>query len=189
MRRARTIVRQVSGIVLAKRILLDGLTIPAESAANYDNPLTVDLLECTETQDEEVESNGTAIADTPLYSRILAIRLNFSVAAGAANQTFRWILAKSPDNDIAGTAFNSDFHSSNDAQNSREIRKNIIAKGLFTSNASSNVNRVPVFVRKKALARISPLREGDVLRFVISQNSGTAASLHGFGTIWVRANA
>lgn len=179
------------GTILSKRIVLDELTIGAESAANYDNPLGVNLLECVESQDEEVESDGTNVADTPLYSRIVAMKLNFFVR-GAAGANFRWMLHKLPN----GTELIADnvrlttgFHSSNDTTSDREFRKMQIAKGFFPQDSSGLKAHVPIFIRKKALARVSPLRENDVIRFDIASSSSSSANLSGFGTIWVRANA
>lgn len=192
VRSARPIIRAATGITLAKKVELDAVTIPAESAANYDNPLVVPLLTCLEAQDETLESNGTTIATIPLYSRLIAMRLQFNVLAGAASQGFRWILFKNVDNDTTVTSLANNsgfFHDTNETDAARAMRGLTIAKGFFISNASSNVNRVPIFVRKDAMKRISPFREDDRLTFVIAQNSGTGASLHGFGTLWVKANA
>jgi len=188
---ARPIIRAASGTILSKRVEIDGLTIPAETASNYDNPINVPLLVSQETIDEEVEANGTVAAQIPLYSRLIALRLNLQILAGAASQGFRWILYKSPDGDLTITSLanNTNFHDSNDSTTNREVRAQTIAKGFLISNASSNVNRVPVFVRRKALKRIQSFREGDILKLAIATNSATAASLHGFGTLWVKANA
>lgn len=188
VRRARPIVRAATGIVLAKRVLLNQLTIPDITAADFDNPLSIDLLRCIEAQDEEVESDGTNIADTPLYSRITGMRMNLFIKAGAATD-IRWMMHKSPDNDITVTSLATDFHNSNDTQPQRELRKMTVAKGYFAIGSDRLLTRFPIFVSKKALARISPMRENDRLRLVVAKHGdGTTATLSGFGTIYVRAN-
>lgn len=191
-KRARRIVKAVTGITLVKRVVLDTLTIPAETAANFDNALTVDLLECVEAMDEEVESNGTAIADIPLYSRLTGFKFNFGIVAGSANQVFRWALYKKPDGEaIMGTDLSDTaglWHSSNDTPTAREVRKMLIAKGMLISNAASSIAYPRIFAKPAAMKRISPFREGDKLTFLIAQNTATNSVLHGFGTMWVRAN-
>lgn len=187
--RARRIVRAVSGITLSKRIVLDGVTIPAESAVNYDNPLKVSLLRCIEAQDEAVESDGTNIADAPLYSRLVKLRLQFGIR-GNAGQNFRWMLVKFPDGDdsITSLANNGQFHVSDETTSGREIRKNILSKGFFMLNSSALAGNIPIRVSRQALRRMGSLRETDVISFVIASDSSASASLHGFGTIWVKAN-
>lgn len=196
-RRARSIVRAVSGITLAKRVLLPGLTIPDVTAADWDNALTIDLLECVEAQDEEVESDGTAIADAPLYSRLTAFKLRLTiigpVGAGSAN-VFRWLLYKKPDGEaIAGTdlsAAGATFHSSNDTPTAREVRKMTMAKGVVYTNSSTGITGVRIFISRAAMKRISPLRENDRISLLIAKDAlGTTATLHGFGTLYIKANA
>lgn len=193
VRRARPIVRAASGITLSKRVIFDSLTIPDVTSANYDNPLQIGLLNCTEGgQEEKQESDGTNIATTPLYSRITGFKFNFYVKAAAATD-IRWILHKLPDGEELVTDANrlaGNFHNSDDTNPMREFRKMIIAKGFFGLSASSLQTRFPIFVKRKALARISPLREGDILRLDVAKHAdGTTATLNGFGTIYVRANA
>lgn len=189
-RRARTIVRAVSGITLAKRIVLDNLTVPDVTTTDFDNPLDVDLLQCIEAQDEEQISDGTVVADAPLYSRITSFKFTGFMWAGAAT-TVRWLLIKDQDGDEQLTALaNASFHGSNDTPVFREARKNTIAKGTFRLPADRLQSNFRVFVSRKALARISPLRENDKLRLMVAKDAaGTTASLNGFGTIYIKANA
>lgn len=185
---ARPIVRAVNSMTLSKRVNLDKLTIPDVSAADYDNPLVVPLLTCIEAQDEEIESDGTNIATAPLYSRLTSMTLKMAVHAFSAQTVFRWMLWKSPDNDLTPN-MTTNFHSSNDSITDREIRKMILAKGIVISNASSVVNSVPIFVRRSAMNRVGPLRENDRINFQIAKDAaGTTANLTGFGTLWVKAN-
>lgn len=189
VRRARPIVRAVQSISLSKRVLLDKLTIPDITSADYDNPLVVPLLTCIEAQDEELESNGSDIATAPLYSRLVAIKLRLGVHAFSAQTVFRWMLWKSPDNDLTPN-MTTNFHSSNDTITDREIRKMVLAKGIVISNSSSVVNSVPIFVKRAAMLRAGPLRENDRINFQIAKDAaGTTANLTGFGTLWVKANA
>jgi len=186
---ARPIIRAATGITLSKRILLSEFTIPDATSADYDTAVDIDLVECTEAMDEEVESNGTTIADVPLYSRLTAMRTQFLVRAGTAT-IVRWALYKKPDGEQLVTSLaDSNFHSSNDVQNNREFRKNTVAKGLLFVSPDRLASNFRIFVKRKAWARISPMRENDKLCLVMAKDmDGTTATLDGFGTIWCRAN-
>lgn len=193
---ARPIVRAASGIVLTKRVNVDKATIPDISAADFDNPLTFDLLACTEAQDESIESTGgttagTDVAVTPLYSRLLSLRLHAIIQGTQATANlYRWILAKSPDNDITGATFMSNWMSSDDTTAAREVREHIMAKGLAVINQSSGNAFPRIFVKKKTLNRLSPLREDDRIKFIIAKDApGTTANFTMWGNLWVRANA
>lgn len=189
--RARRIVRAVSGITLAKRVILDGLTIPDVTSVSFDNILRVPLLECVETMDEEVESNGTTIADAPLYSRMTSMKLQLILHGFAAGSMVRWILHKEPDGEQAYTELtNTSFHVSDDNEDNRERRKYCLAKGMIFINPNNLATRFPIFVKKQAWRRVSPLREGDIIALTLAKDAaGTTGALSGFGTIWVKANA
>lgn len=191
VRRARPIVRAVTGISLVKRILVDNATVPDVTTVDYDNPLNVALLQCIEAQDEEQVSDGTVIADAPLYSRITGIRLKCIFQASTAVM-MRWMVYKSPDNDITVSSLingGDAFHSSNDTPTAREIRKNTLAKGFFWLNADRQASDINVRISKAALQRVSPLRENDQIKFVTAKAAaGTAVSLNMMGQIYLRAN-
>lgn len=188
VRRARPIVRAASGTVLSKRFLLNKFDIPDVSATDFDNPVTVDLAECTETMDEEVESDGTNIADVPLYSRFTGIKANLVITAGSPS-IVRWMLFRSPDNDISGANAMAVFHASDDTATTRELRRNTLAKGILAISASSLANPLRVFVRRSAVKRVQSMREGDRIKLVLAKHAdGTDADLSGFGTLYFRAN-
>lgn len=183
-------VRRVTGITLTKRIILDNLTIPDVTTVPFDNPLRVPLLTCTEAQDEELESDGSIVATTPIYSRLLSMRLKMIVSGANAQTVIRYIVMKEPDGEALLTSLaNASFHSSNDTQNIRESRKMTVAKGLFVTNSTSVVNNVPISINRRAWKRISPMRENDNLVLLIAKDAaGTTCALNGFGNIWVKAN-
>ena len=138
--RAKRIVRQVTGMTLAKRVILNE-AIPDVTSVDYDNPLLVDLLECVEAQDEEAESDGSSIADAPLYSRIAAMRLNLTIVGPASSTVaHRWKLYKMPDGEQLQTSSSmltdSGFHISDDNPTAREARKYELAKGMLFTNQS-----------------------------------------------------
>lgn len=189
VRRARPIIRAATGITLVKRVNASKLTVPDVTSVDFDNELEVDLLECTEAQDEEVESDGSVIADAPLYSRITSFRLHAMLVAGA--QTYvRWILYKKPDGESLLSNMVSQWHSSDDSQNQREIRKNTIAKGLLNISSNRLSANIPIRVSSGALRRISPLREGDKITLVVAKAAdGTTADLSIWGDIRIKANA
>lgn len=192
--RARRVVRAVSGITLVKRAVFNRLTIPDITSADFDNPLEIDLINCIDDAtgiDEQVESDGTNIAQVPLYSRLTSMRLQCILEGSTSVSTMiRWYLYKKPDGEslrttLAGVAFNS----SDDTPTERELRKYNIAKGMLVLNPSSAIGNLRVFVSKSAMARISPFRENDRLTLLFAKAAeGTTCSVSGFGSLRFRAN-
>lgn len=194
VRRARPIIRAATGITLAKRMLLSGVTVPDVTAVDWDNPLKIQLLKCQESMDEEQEADGTSPAQVPLYSRLTGMRLNMQVVGPASSSVVhRWILHKKPDGEDLvsdATRMLTAWHSSDDTQAQREFRKFTVAKGILITNASTGVTPLRVFVKRAAMKRISPFRENDILQLDIAKDAtGISSTIHGFGTLWVRANA
>lgn len=174
---------------------MSGLTIPDVTSVDWDNPLEVVLLKGTETNDEEIESDGTTIAEIPIQSRLRALKLTLMVlGATSTTNVYRWILLKKPDGEtlvsnatiLTGNVFNS----ADNTPGQRENRKYVIAKGMVITNPNTAVTRVPVFIRKKALERIAQFKEDDTLNFLIAKDTaGTTSILHGWGNAYVRYNA
>jgi hypothetical protein len=165
-------------------------SIPDITSAAFDTPLNIDLLECVESVDEEAISDGSTVADVPLYSRILSFKTHLFVDCDAAT-LIRWVLYKMPDGEaLVGSLVDATFHGSQDTPTGREIRKVIIAKGYMRISADRLQSPLRIFISRQALKRISPLRENDKLRLTIAKSAaGTTAQLSGFGTIYVKANA
>lgn len=188
------IARAAQGIVLAKRILVHDFLIPDVTSADFDNPTQFHLVGCAEAQDEVIESTGgttvgTNVATVPLYSRLLKMRMNLILRAANATMV-RWMLVKNPDADITAANFMAQYHSSDDDQGPREIRKSILSKGFVSVPSDKLQAGLRVRVSRKAWERASPMRENDVLSLVLAKEAaGTTATLSGFGTIWVKANA
>lgn len=176
-------------------MILSGLTIPDVTAADWDNPLAVGLLSTGETTDAELESNGSDIAEIPIHSRVMGFKLSFIIlGATSTTNVYRWMLLKRPDGETLisnATAMIADaFHSSQDTPSQREFRKFMISKGMVVTNPNSAVTRLTIPVKRSALARISPMRENDLITFLIAKDTaGTTSILHGFGSMYVKANA
>lgn len=167
------------------------LLIADVTSVDWDNPTTWELLECTEAQDEEAESiAGTSVADTPLYSKITGMRMNLFFRAANACM-IRWMLLKLPDGDtLAANLTDANFHSSNDVQANRELRKYTLAKGMIGITSDKLQQPLRIRVSRAAWRRASPMRENDKIVLMMAKNAeNTTATLSGFGTIWVRANA
>lgn len=190
VRMARPIVRAVTGTTLAKRIQLDAFSITDPTSANYDTTVSIGLLVCQETMDEEVESNGTTIAQVPLYSRLRKMRMALVCQAAEAT-IIRWRIVKRPDGENLSTDLtNTGFHVSDDTPTEREMRKFTMAKGQVLVSGDSLAAPMRVFISRAALNRNATFREGDRIDLQIAKtNTGTAATISGFGTAWVRANA
>lgn len=178
------------GPILAKRVLVDRLDIPDITSVAYDNPLVIGLLVCQEANNEETESDGSAIAEATLHSKLVGCKLDIKIR-GAVNDpvTVRWMLVKSPDQDITSATFMSQFHSSDDTTAAREVRANILSKGFVLTNVSTGLSSVRAFVRRETLKRLGNLKENDIIRilFASSANMTTQAQVSIMGTLYVRS--
>lgn len=171
--------------------MLTDLLVADVTSVDWDNPTNINLVEAVEAMDEEAESNGSTVADIPLYSRLTGMRLNLFVRA--ANSTLiRWALHKRPDGEatnITSSMVDANFHSSDDTEDMREFRKYCIAKGMLAIPSDRLQAPLRIRVSRAAWKRISPMRENDTLTLTIAKASeGTTATVTGFGTIWCRAN-
>lgn len=180
------------GPIEVKRIQLDDLSVPDISAVSYDNALSIPLIVAQESVDEEIESDGTSIAQCRPYSKIVGFRLQLFIRfTGADPITIRWMLEKQPDGEALHTGLDDTiFHSSNDTPTNREIRKNTLAKGIVLSNLSSGVSRLNVFVRRTTMKRLGALRENDRWRLLLTMNTSvtTQPKVFGIGQLYVRMN-
>lgn len=178
------------GPIEAKRINFDNLAIPARSSVAYDNPLVIPLVICQETVDEEVESNGTNIAQVPLYSKIVGMKLNLQLFNNAATggDRIRWALVKYPDGEnLMADLSDTYWHNSDDNPTMREIRATTLSMG-FTVASDRTARALNIFVRRKTLQRLGKLRENDRLALKLAVSGTGAAAISGFGTLYARMN-
>lgn len=190
MRRARGFVRRVmrnSGRIEAKRVILTDF-VPGANATPYTTITSVGLVVCQETMNEETESDGTNIAEVPLYSKVVGIKLNLSWFGMGASRYMRWMMYKDTDNETPISSLaDANFHSSDDTPTMRELRKNTLAKGWVIPSADGLMKNLRISIRRKALRRIGGLREGDRIKIIFACNSSTSVGLiSGFGTLYVR---
>lgn len=188
-RRARSFVRKTvssMGPIIAKRVVLDAIAIPAKTSASFDNPVNIDLLVAQETEDEELESDGSSTAQVKPYSKLVGIKLNLACSTSTAG-VYRWMLHKKPDGESLATStlLTSRFHDSADDPTSRELRGLILAKGFFLATGDVR-SRLNIFVRRKTLRRLGLMKEADKITLSIASSLGTADAVHGFGTLYVR---
>lgn len=103
----------------------------------------------------------------------------------------RWMLVKIPDGDtlMSGGLTDANFHGSTEEPVDYTRRKMTLAKGYLGITADKLQVPLRIRVSRKAWARASPMKEGDILRLFVAKNAeNTTATLSGFGTIWVKAN-
>lgn len=192
------IVRRMSTRVTQRKILVDQVTIPDITSADFDNPVTFDLLAATEAEDDTIESTGGTTAGTNVATcrpdaKLVSIKVRTTVRGGSGGaEIYRWVLYKSPDNDVSlgGLQGSSEFHTTNDNPTGREFRKGLLAKGEIQLSASSLMSRVPIFIKRAALLRNANFREDDRLKFQIAKNaSGTTGQISMLGALYLRQNA
>lgn len=191
-RAARSFVRRTvvnMGTIHSKRVRVEGSTIPDISSIAYDNPLTIDLLECTEAQNEETISDGTNIATAPIYSRLVGMKLDVKIR-GTVNDpnVIRWILYKNEDQDFTAATAMSNFHNSDDTVTANAFRGKILAKGFFLLNQSSGISSVKIFAKRQTLRRLGKLRENDRIRLIFAMNAAATTNplVYIMGTLYVK---
>lgn len=141
--------------------------------------------------DETLVSDGTNIAQVPLYSKLVSVKLNLAIRGSVSTPgVIRWMLVKNTDNDKTAAEFMTAFHNSADDAVSREIRALIYAKGFVMVNESSGVNHFRVFIRRQTLRRLSSMRENDRVQLILANSNAPATNptLHGFGNLYFRLN-
>lgn len=182
------------GTILAKRVNVVKLSIPDITSADFDNPTSFRLLEGAEAQDESVESTGgttvgTDVATAPLYSKLVAIKLQLILHGAAGGELVRWQIVRNPDSDISAATYNTNWHNSDDTSTAREVRANQLAKGVVVVQSNTLATRVPIFIKRKTLRRMSSIKEGDSYAMVFSKDAtGTTVLATVWGTMYLRAN-
>lgn len=194
--RARRVVQQVSGIVIAKRVNVVKFTVNDVTSADFDNPVTFDLLACTEANDPQIESTGgttagTDVATCPVHSKIIGIKLHTMVhGSSAGGEILRWAILKNPDNDITTANANTDWHNSDENTEAREVRANQLAKGQLIVSPNNLQTPLKLFIKRQTLRRLGTMTEADRIKFVCSKDAtGTTLQVTMWGTIYIRANA
>lgn len=141
--------------------------------------------------DETLVSDGTNVANVPLYSKLVAFKAQLFVRGSVTTPgVIRWMLVKNTDNDRTASDWMTAFHNSSDDSASREARALIYAKGMMLVNESSGVTPIRVFIKNKTLKRLSSFRENDRLDLVLGNSNApsTNPTLHGFGGSYWRLN-
>lgn len=189
MRRARGLVRRIvsrMGRIEAKRFLFTDLSIPSDAGTDYNVPLNIPLVVAGDTVDEELESDGTNIAQVTNYSKIVGIKGQIVVDGMGTGTRIRWQLQKWPDGEELGASLiDANFHSSNDTPTHREMRELTLAKGIIYAS-DRTAQRLPLFIKRKTLARLGTLRENDRIVLKLAQNTTDACEISGFGTLYAR---
>lgn len=190
MRRAKGLIRRIvakMGPIEAKKFLFTDLSIPSDAGTDFSVKLSIPLIVAGDTVDEELESDGTNIAQVTNYSKLVGIKGQIRVTGMGTGTRVRWMLLKQPDGEdlVAGGLIDSAFHSSNDNPTNRELRATTLAKGiLYESDKTSQP--IPLFVKRKTLRRLGTLRESDRITLVLAQNTTDACEISGFGTLYAR---
>jgi hypothetical protein len=178
------------GPIISKRIVADSLTIPDITSVKYDNPLTVNLLVAQENTDDEVESDGSSVAEVNIHSKVVGFKWQGYIQGPSGEAVnVRYILYKNIDGEgLISNCTDSFFHNSNDTPTAREVRSLIISKGIMHLSESQGVTKFNLFVRRKTLHRLGNMKEGDKLTLLIAADVAmvTNAKLYGFGTLYVR---
>jgi hypothetical protein len=99
----------------------------------------------------------------------------------------RWMLVKNPDNIVTADATSMWSNTITPTAGAQIIRKFCLSAGALIINSSSQIGRLNVFIRKKAMGRIGHLNQGDTLQLWIHNGHATQGiTLLGVGRITTR---
>lgn len=183
--RARRVVRAVQGQLVVRRINVFRQSIADITSADFDAATASQWIICQESINDETEATGSTPAEIPLFSRVKAIKVQVTIAEASAACWVRWALFKSPDGDLTSQNVIDNWHVSDDNPTAREVRKNILAKGEFFIDPNRLSRTFRIFISRAAMARISPMREGDRINFAVAKDGqGTTLALTAWGNVW-----
>lgn len=191
-RKVGGIARRATGIILVKRVILDQVNIADVTSVSYDNPTNIGLCVAEESIEEEIESNGTTIAECPIYSRLLSMKLDLIFRGSTSvSNLVRWMIMKRPDGEALVTSLaDAQFHTSDDTPTQREVRSLTLAKGIIAINPSTATTSKRIFISRDAIRRVGRMNEQDRLELIVAKDAaGTTCDISGMGNLYFRANA
>lgn len=148
------------------------------------------LLLCDDDPDFDQLIDGTSPAEIQPGSIITAIQLHFQLLALPVGEILEWVLFKDPDGILtAATAGNiATLYTQDKTANVILLRKNAIAAGHIIVDATSrSVQPIIINVPRKALMRIGPFQDGDLLRLTFTLTAAASnGDLYGRGRIVTR---
>lgn len=190
---ARPIIRAAIAKTLAKKVLVSKFSIPDITAADFDNAVEYDLLSGSEALDDTIESTGgttagTNVAQVPIYSKLTSLRLH-TFFQGQGGEQIRWMLCKNEVNNYSAQNFMDNFHNSDSNPTARDIRANILAKGITVVNNDRLTAPLSIFVKRKTLSRLSSFKENDKIQMVFAKDAtNTTCTVTQWGNMYIRAN-
>lgn len=146
------------------------------------------LLLCDDDPDYDQLIDGTNPAECQPGSRILALQLHLQLLACPVGEVLEWVLYKDPDAVLTSSVGISTLYTQDKTANGIILRKNTLAAGHVIVDATSrSVQPIIVNIPRKALRRIGPMQENDVLRMVFTLTAAASnADLYGRGRIKFR---
>lgn len=146
------------------------------------------LLLCDDDPDYDQLIDGTSPAECQPRARILAIQMHLQLLALPVGEVLEWILYKDPDAILTATTGIGTLYTQDKTANGLILRKNTLAAGHVIVDATSrSVQPITVNIPRKALRRIGPMQENDVLRMVFTLTAAASnGDLYGRGRIIFR---
>lgn len=174
-RLVRKEVKRATGTTHVSRVRM--LQLPLTQGATT----TITLLKVDDDPDYDLTSDGTLIAEAQARSRITSIDLNMTVNPGVTGEVGEWMLYRDPDSAI-GAADPSTLFQADLTTTVAALRKNAVAYGMLIGNTNvENISR-RVFIKRKAMRRISGLADNDLLKIAFQLTAGAsngALSMYG----------
>lgn len=145
------------------------------------------LLKADDDPDYDQLIDGTTAAECSPGSRVIALQLHFQIVTGQDNEIIEWILYKDPDNALTAATDISTLYTQDVTASNKTLRKMTLAAGHLIMDSNHGTPEIRVNITRKALRRIGPIQDNDVLRMVFTMTSaGGNATLYGRGRIITR---
>lgn len=181
-RRVARIARRATRSIHVFRYRTEGITLTAAAVTQLP------VLASSDDPDYEVGGDFATACQCEEGAVILNIRANWLIRHANAGTHFTWMLFKNP-NAVISTVNPPDLWNNAPTAQMQLLRKNCIAAGQFTVLATNLGGRVPVFIKRKALARIGQLHEDDTFLLAIDNSHATVdGTFSGTMTITVAEN-
>lgn len=179
---ARMAIKRVIGNTFKHRIYAFGTTGTGNALAGSTS-VYVSLLASDPDPDYDIVTNGTTISECEVDADIIDIDL-FFIFKGSQGVMHEMMLFKDADGEIATITPSSNVVGVQDVSELNAFaRKNTMAyiPYYLTSNADARPRGVPI--SRAALGRVRSMHAGDIIKFLIVNNSGTAGTWWLFGSI------
>lgn len=157
-------VRRATGTVHVSRVRM------VDIALTQNATTAITLLKVDDDPDYDLASDGTNIAEAQARSRITSIDLKMWLRANGTGERVEWLLYRDRDSNLGSvdpsTLFQADYTTT-----VAEVRKNTVSYGMHVGSTNVENTMMRVFLKRKAMRRISGLNDNDLLKMTFAHSA------------------